>query len=98
MGSLLTSFFLKEFMNAVEKYEYCRRITKQTLDKAKALDKLGEELLEWARNYYNDAEHYYTKEDYATALEAVAYAHGFIDAGVISGHVEVKDYHLSKRS
>ncbi len=78
-----------------EKREYCMSITKQAIEKAITIDKQGELLLKWAKDYYKDAE-YYTGKDDATALEAVAYAHGFIDAGVLLGHLKIEGYHLKE--
>ena len=79
-----------------EKYEYCLGITKKALKDVKAADKQGELLLKWAKDYYKDAEYYSSKKDSNTALEAIAYAHGFIDAGVLLGHLKIKDYHLEE--
>jgi len=78
-----------------EKTKYCMSITKEALDKAVVVDEAGELLLKWAKDYYKDAE-YYIEKDKATALEAVSYAHGFIDAGVLLGHLKIKNYHLEK--
>jgi len=79
-----------------EKYDYCLRITKDCLEKAEITDKKGELLLKWAKDYYKDAAYYYSKKDFSTALEAIAYAHGFIDAGVLLGFIKINDYHLEK--
>ena len=83
-------------MNTKEKYEYCLGITKDCIEKLEILDEKGKILLEWINNYYKDAEHYYTQGDEATALEAIAYAHGFIDAGVLLGHFKIENYHLKE--
>lgn len=79
------------------KLDYCMKITDECLRKAKIVDPKGEELLKFAKDYYKDAV-YFSLKDKETALEAVAYAHGFIDAAVLLGLVEIKDYHLSKQS
>ena len=81
---------------AKEKYEFCLKITKGCLDNVSVVDKEGETLIAWAKDYYTDAEYYSSQEDFVTALEAVAYAHGFIDAGVLLGHLKIKDYHLER--
>ena len=80
----------------VEKLERCMKITGNCLGKAVAKNKNGEELLRFARDYYKDAE-YYSSKDPETALEAVSYAHGFIDAGVLLGLIEIPDYHLKAK-
>ena len=80
-----------------KKYEYCLGITKKAVDNLKVIDeKKARLLLKWVENYKRDAEYYAEKEDFATALEAIAYAHGFIDSAVLLGLVEVKGYHLKK--
>lgn len=40
-------------------------------------------LMETARNYGKDAEHFYNKEDYFTSFGAANYAYGFMDAILI---------------
>lgn len=75
----------------------CLGVTKKCLEKVKVKNKKGAILLKFAADYYEDAA-YYEKRDPATALEAVAYAHGFIDAGVLLGLLEIRGHHLSKRS
>ena len=80
----------------MNKYEYCRGITADCLEKIEVLDEKGQILLKFAKDYYNDALHYKEQGDEETALEAVAYAHGFIDAGVLLGHFKIEGYHLEK--
>ena len=79
-----------------EKYEMCLKITGEAIGKLKVVkkDQISETFLQFARDYIADAKHYAEKEDYATALEAIAYAHGFIDAGVLAGYFEIANYHL----
>ncbi len=81
---------------AKEKYEICHRITSDALSKLEVTVKneISKTLLKFANDYYNDAEYYASKGDYATALEAIAYAHGFIDAGILCGVFEIPGYHL----
>ena len=38
---------------------------------------------EWAKNYLNDAKHYYEKEDYFSSFGCANYAYGIIDAILI---------------
>jgi hypothetical protein len=80
----------------MKKLEYCMKTTSDCLKKAKVKTEQGKELMKWANNYYNDAVHY-SKSDPETALEAVSYAHGFIDSGVLLGHLEIEGYHISER-
>ncbi len=79
-----------------KKYELCLRITSEA---RKALEvvqqnQVSETYLQFADDYITDANHYAEKGDYATALEAIAYAHGFIDAGVLAGYFKIEGYHL----
>lgn len=76
------------------KLGFCLKITKDCLGKAKATGD-GKILLKFATDYFNDAL-YYENKDSETALEAVAYAHGFIDAGVLLGLIKIPKYHLQK--
>jgi hypothetical protein len=78
-----------------KKLEFCLRKTKECLDSLSVTDARAEPLLRFARDYYGDALHY-RESDPETALEAVAYAHGFIDAAVLLGFAEIKGYHLQK--
>lgn len=57
-------------------------------------NQIGDTYLQFAKDYIADAKHYAKTEDFATALEAIAYAHGFIDAGVLAGYFKIDDYHL----
>ncbi|MFC2175194.1 DUF357 domain-containing protein [archaeon] len=79
-----------------EKYDMCLRITGDAMKKLEVVNQnqVSETYLQFARDYIGDAKHYAEKGDYATALEAIAYAHGFVDAGVLAGYFEIKDYHL----
>jgi hypothetical protein len=80
----------------MEKLEFCLKKTKECLEKAKMRDDSAAPLMQFARDYYNDAL-YYREKDPETALEAAAYAHGFIDAAVLLGLIEIPDYHLKKQ-
>ena len=75
-----------------DKLSCCLEITGGCL-KGLKVKKGGEILAKFAKDYYNDAL-YYRERDPETALEAVAYAHGFIDAGILCGLLDIKDYHL----
>ena len=84
--------------SAKEKYGMCLKITGDALSRlvVKEESALATQYLRFANDYVSDAKHYAEKDDYATALEAVAYAHGFIDAGVLAGVFEISEYHLEK--
>jgi len=75
-----------------DKLDCCLAITRECLEKLK-VKKGGEILAKFAKDYYNDAL-YYKETDPETALEAVSYAHGFIDAGILAGLLDIKEYHL----
>ncbi|MCD4740817.1 DUF357 domain-containing protein [archaeon] len=83
-------------MNVQQKYEQCLRITSEALDQleVKQKNRVSDAYLEFTKNYIHDAKHYALKGDYVTALEAIAYAHGFIDAGVLAGFFKIEEYHL----
>ncbi len=53
--------------------------------------KIGEEFLDTARRYYEDAKHFREKGDIVTAFAALNYAHGWLDAGARLGVFDVKD-------
>ena len=78
----------------MDKLNFCLEKTGKCLDTLTVKDKRADALVKFAQDYYNDALHYKEKNDLETALEAVAYAHGFIDAAVLLGLVEIPDYHL----
>lgn len=83
-------------MMGLEKLHYCMETTQSCLSKLKLKDAKGGILKKFAEDYYSDAVHYMDK-DPETALEAVAYAHGFIDAGVLLGYFEIPGYHLDEQ-
>jgi hypothetical protein len=84
-------------MDAKQKYEQCLALTRDALDKLKVVKKtcISDNYLEWVKDSVHDAEYYASKGDYVTALEAVAYAHGFIDSGVMAGFFEIEGYHVN---
>ena len=82
-------------MSKEDKLNRCIEITRNCLEKAEAKNKEGKKLMKFAKDYYNDSL-YYREKDPKTSLEAVSYAHGFIDAGVILGHIQVPNYQLKK--
>jgi hypothetical protein len=55
----------------------------------------GEDFLDMARRYYEDAKYFRQKGDYVTAFAALNYAHGWLDAGARLGLFDVgKDSRL----
>ncbi len=78
-----------------KKLDYCLQKTRECLERAQMRDDSAAQLMQFARDYYKDAL-YYQRTDPETALEAVAYAHGFIDAAVLLGLIEIEGYHLEK--
>lgn len=50
---------------------------------------IAQDFLEMARDYRNDSDFFLNKGEGALALEAVAYAHGWLDAGARLGLFEV---------
>lgn len=45
------------------------------------LNRVKKEFKEMALTYYEDAQHFYEKEEYENALAALEYAEGWLDAG-----------------
>ena len=50
----------------------------------------GKILVESAMNYFHDARHFMDEGDYVSALAALEYAEGFVDAGRKIGLLEAK--------
>ena len=81
-----------------ERTERYIRITRRALQEVEIvppegteLRRIAEKLLDTARRYLLDAEYYYSKGEYATALSSVSYAHAWIDAGVVIGVLKGED-------
>lgn len=85
-------------MGTTQKLDFCLETTEKCLKDLRVLEERAHVLIKFAQDYYNDAVHYKEKNDFDTALEAAAYAHGFIDSAVLLGLVEIPDYHLKKQS
>jgi hypothetical protein len=75
-------------MQVNSKLEKYMAITKKAFEKVKIKSKKGEDLLDIAKRYYEDAQ-YYSKTDKLTALIAVTYAHAFLDCGARLGFFDV---------
>ncbi|MDD5417766.1 MAG: DUF357 domain-containing protein [Candidatus Nanoarchaeia archaeon] len=55
---------------------------KEPLNHVKAETKGAEDILNMAKCYYSDAEHFYKKEMYIECFEAVIIAWAYVDAGL----------------
>lgn len=82
-----------------EKLEKYFSITEQALEKASAaLDEerveQSSDFLDMATRYYNDAQHFFEKDDYINAFAAINYAHGWLDAGARIRLFKVNDSQL----
>jgi len=84
-----------------EKLQKYFRITGEAIKKVKIkepkdvdLKVVGEDFLDMAKRYYEDAKHFKEKGDVVTAFAALNYAHGFLDAGARLGVFDVKDSRL----
>jgi len=54
----------------------------------------SEEIIVMVENYVSDARHFEKKGDWVNAFAALAYAHGWLDAGVRTGVFDVDDDEL----
>ncbi len=52
--------------------------------------KIAEDFLQMAKNYFSDANHFRQKGELLTALAAYSYAHAWLDAGVRAGLLDGK--------
>ncbi|MFH1586795.1 MAG: DUF357 domain-containing protein [Candidatus Diapherotrites archaeon] len=78
----------KEILDKVKKY---RDLTERALAKVKKInglneiqEKIADDFLSMARNYFSDAKYFEEKGDFLTALSAYSYAHAWLDAGIRS--------------
>lgn len=51
--------------------------------------KAAEDFLKMATAYFDDAKHFYEKEDYVNSFACVNYAHGWLDCGARLGYFDV---------
>lgn len=76
---------MSELKGKVEKYlEKAERLFENLEDKNPGeidVGKVRNEFREMALGYYNDAKHFYEKEEYVNALASLEYAEGWMDAG-----------------
>ena len=54
----------------------------------------AKEIIDMVENYVSDARHFEGKGDWVNAFAALAYAHGWLDAGVRLGIFDVDDSEL----
>jgi uncharacterized protein len=85
-------------MNEVtqEKLDKYFEVTGKALKKVKIVEKgevnfkeAGEDFLDMATRYYQDAKHFQEKGDKVLAFAALNYAHGWLDAGARLGIFDV---------
>ena len=85
-------------MNEVtqEKLNKYFEVTGKALNKVKIVEKgeinfkeAGEDFLDMATRYYQDAKHFQEKGDKVLAFAALNYAHGWLDAGARLGIFDV---------
>ena len=79
-------FFEKDIIKKVEKYE---KTTAKGIAKIKKMpnltkeqEKVANDFLSMANNYFNDAVFFKKQGDFLTALASFSYAHAWLDAGV----------------
>ena len=83
-----------------EKLEKYFSVTKEALEmiNEKGIDEtrqhLANDFLDMAKRYFEDAKHFYEKEDWVLAFAALNYAHGWLDAGARAKLFKVKDSRL----
>ena len=74
-------------------------VTKRAMEKVKISEakyvkiqfqKAGEDFLEMARNYFEDAQHFKENGNVVNAFAALNYAHGWLDAGARLGLFDVE--------
>ncbi len=75
--------------------EKCIKVVEEHLRMAEPLDVMGEKLLSLASDYFEDAL-YYKDRDTEVSLEAISYASGLIDAGVLLGVIRIKTHYFNE--
>jgi len=88
----------KELIEKVEKYNV---LTKRALGEIKKKtnlsekdEKIADDFLSMANNYYNDGKYYQDKGNLLTALASFSYAHAWLDAGVRAHLFDAEDDQL----
>ncbi|MBS3171405.1 DUF357 domain-containing protein [Candidatus Woesearchaeota archaeon] len=83
-----------------ERLETYFRLTEEAYKKAVEskekvkLDKAREKILDMAKRYIDDAHYFKKKGDIVTAISALSYAHGLLDAGALLGIFDAHDSNL----
>lgn len=80
-----------------EKLREYFHLTSKALKKVKIIEKhkkQGEEILDLAQRYFDDAKFFEKKGDLVNAYGAVVYAHAFLDIGARIGFFDVDDNEL----
>ena len=79
-----------------QKLEKYFKVTGDALKKIKIanpkkthLETIAHDYYNMAKTYYDDAKHFYSKNDYINAFAALNYAHGWLDAGARIGIFDV---------
>ena len=87
-----------DLIKKVEKYQI---ITKKGIEEIKVKEnltvdqqKIANDFLSMANNYYNDAKFFKEKGDLLTSLASFSYAHAWLDAGVRSHIFDATDDQL----
>ena len=84
----------------LEKLDKYFKVTEKAIEKAKNsgekinLEKAKETFLDMVIRYFEDAKHFYKKNDFVNAFAALNYAHGWLDAGARLGIFDVHDSSL----
>lgn len=89
---------MEDIIKKVEKYEEATRKGLEKIKKKEKLsekeEKIAEDFLSMAKNYFEDGKFFKKKEDYYTALASFSYAHAWLDAGVRAHLFETNDDQL----
>ncbi len=88
----------EELIKKMEKYENTTKLGLEKIKKMKGLDtnreKIANDFLGMAKNYFNDGKFFKEKGDFLTALASFSYAHAWLDAGVRARLFEAHDDQL----
>ncbi len=77
-----------------EKLKKYFAITGEALEEAKKANVDGEEIIDMAQRYFDDAHFFHKKGDDVNAFAALAYAHGWLDCGATLGKFKVSNNRL----
>ncbi len=89
---------MDELLKKVEKYEALTKKALEEIKKKKNLsvkeEKVADDFLSMAKNYFEDGKFFKQKKDLLTALASFSYAHAWLDAGVRAHLFHTKDDQL----